>query len=386
MPDYRKIAAQKARKYGVDPSLFVRQIGAESGFNPRAVSPAGAVGIAQIVPRWHPTAKPNNPRLALDYAAKLMASSVRKYGNYRDALSVYNSGRPWAEGRNISETRNYVSKIMDGLPAPGAARATRAPGRPGRPGTPGTPGIPGTPGRTTTRWLPPAPISMGLPKLGEAPTGLMGMAMTNLGRIAQGESAQEGLSDLVSEQFRQLDRPWRQVSKRIPGTPATPGTPGTPGRPATPGGRVVNAPKIGRLVQPVATKPGASAFDMPDAEGAPDKNGVRHHAAMDWFAPGGSRVLAPVGGKIVEVKQSRTNTGQIFGGVVKIQQPNGRVFVFRHVDPRGVKLGQRVKPGTVIGGVSPWESGSPHTHIEVWKSLAGGYRLENMEDPARYFH
>jgi hypothetical protein len=51
---------------------------------------------------------------SLDYAAKWMSQLVKKYGNYRDALSVYNSGRPWEQGQGISETRNYVGRILSG--------------------------------------------------------------------------------------------------------------------------------------------------------------------------------------------------------------------------------------------------------------------------------
>ena len=46
----KQYARQMARKYGIDPELFVRQIQMESGFNPRAKSGAGAVGIAQFMP------------------------------------------------------------------------------------------------------------------------------------------------------------------------------------------------------------------------------------------------------------------------------------------------------------------------------------------------
>ena len=48
--DYMGMAAQIAREEGIDPEIFVRQIALESRFNPDAVSPAGAVGIAQIMP------------------------------------------------------------------------------------------------------------------------------------------------------------------------------------------------------------------------------------------------------------------------------------------------------------------------------------------------
>lgn len=116
MADYRALARQKAKKYGLDPELFARQIGAESGFNPRAVSPAGARGIAQIMPAtargWG--VNPDDPDAALDAAAKNMAKYVQQYGNWRDALTAYNAG-PGAVGKPLyRETRAYISKILGG--------------------------------------------------------------------------------------------------------------------------------------------------------------------------------------------------------------------------------------------------------------------------------
>jgi hypothetical protein len=118
--DYRKIARDKALKYGLDPSLFVRQIGAESGFNPRAVSSAGALGIAQIMPA---TARgwgvdPRDPVASLDAAARAMSKYVRDYGGWKNALVAYNAG-PGRVGKPLfSETRHYIDRVMGGRVSP----------------------------------------------------------------------------------------------------------------------------------------------------------------------------------------------------------------------------------------------------------------------------
>jgi peptidoglycan hydrolase-like protein with peptidoglycan-binding domain len=127
-----------------------------------------------------------------------------------------------------------------------------------------------------------------------------------------------------------------------------------------------------------------SEFLVPDAEGAPSSRGGRFHAAKDWFAPGGTRVRSPIAGKVVEVRPSTGNSGQVFGGTVKVQGKNGRVWVFRHVDPSNVFVGKRVNAGDPIARVTNWADGPDHTHVEVWKTLSGGYRLENMLDPMRF--
>lgn len=115
MPDYRALAAQYAQRAGIDPRIFMAQIQQESGFNPNARSGAGAVGIAQIVPKYHPDVNPNDPVQALQWAANYMGGLVHKYGSYAKALSVYNSGRPdaylsptFANG----QTYNYVKRIL----------------------------------------------------------------------------------------------------------------------------------------------------------------------------------------------------------------------------------------------------------------------------------
>ena len=69
-----------------------------------------------------------------------------------------------------------------------------------------------------------------------------------------------------------------------------------------------------------------------DPEGMPGQGGS-YHGAVDWFAPAGAPVRSPINGRVVEVKPSQGSSGQIFGGTVKVQGTNGRVWVFRHVDP-----------------------------------------------------
>lgn len=117
MPNYRRAARQAARRYGLNPRIFVRQIGAESGFNPNAVSPKGATGIAQIMPdtarAWG--VDPHDPIASLDVAAREMAQAVRKYGGYENALRAYNAGPAKIEAsRGYAETNAYVQKILGG--------------------------------------------------------------------------------------------------------------------------------------------------------------------------------------------------------------------------------------------------------------------------------
>ncbi|TMD45283.1 MAG: lytic transglycosylase domain-containing protein, partial [Chloroflexi bacterium] len=99
----------------------------ESGFNPKAVSPAGAVGIAQFLPGTAAGlgVNPWDPIQALRGAAQLMASYARNYGgDYAKALAAYNGGSGTvqyavnacgaANWMNCLpyETRHYIYVIM----------------------------------------------------------------------------------------------------------------------------------------------------------------------------------------------------------------------------------------------------------------------------------
>jgi hypothetical protein len=124
--DYQAMARADAEASGIPTDLFVRQINQESGFDPKAVSPAGAQGIAQFMPA---TAKglgidPWNPVQALKAAAKLMAAYYKSYGSYQMALAAYNCGpQCLANARKLggsswgcylpSETSAYIYAIMN---------------------------------------------------------------------------------------------------------------------------------------------------------------------------------------------------------------------------------------------------------------------------------
>lgn len=124
---YIAIAQQDATAAGISPVYFVRQINQESGFNPNAVSPAGAVGIAQFLPSTAAGLgiNPWDPIQALRASAQLMSRYNQNYGgNYAKALAAYNGGPGTvtyavntcgaANWLNClpNETRHYIFVIM----------------------------------------------------------------------------------------------------------------------------------------------------------------------------------------------------------------------------------------------------------------------------------
>lgn len=117
---------------GIPTNLLGRLLWQESRFRPdiingQTISSAGAVGIAQIVPRWHPTVDPLNPVESIYYAAGYLRDLYDRFGQWELALAAYN----WGQG-NVSralrekgenwfsalpkETRNYVTEITGDIP------------------------------------------------------------------------------------------------------------------------------------------------------------------------------------------------------------------------------------------------------------------------------
>ncbi len=115
---YKPMAEAAARRYGVPVDLFNRLIQQESGWNPRAKSPVGAVGLAQLMPF---TARklgvnPNDPRQNLDGGARYLKQQFNRFRSWRLALAAYNAGPDAVQKYNgippYKETRNYVKVIM----------------------------------------------------------------------------------------------------------------------------------------------------------------------------------------------------------------------------------------------------------------------------------
>lgn len=115
---YLEVAKAAARKHGVPEDLFLRLVQQESGWNPHAVSHAGATGLAQLMPGT--AAKlgvdPKDPHQNLDGGARYLAMMYSKFGTWRLALAAYNAGPGAVEKHGgippFAETKNYVKAIL----------------------------------------------------------------------------------------------------------------------------------------------------------------------------------------------------------------------------------------------------------------------------------
>jgi len=122
-------AAAAARRVGIDPDLYIALVRKESGGRQGAVSPAGAIGRAQLMPG---TAQglgvdPRDPQQNLYGGALYLSQQLKRFGgDPRKALAAYNAG-PGAVQKYggippFAETQNYVKTIMAALGGGGGSR------------------------------------------------------------------------------------------------------------------------------------------------------------------------------------------------------------------------------------------------------------------------
>lgn len=117
---YLQTAKAAARKHNVPEDLFLRLVQQESGWNPGAVSPKGATGLAQLMPG---TARRlgvdiNDPAQNLAGGARYLRQMYDKFGTWQLALAAYNAGPQAVESNGgippYKETQNYVLAIWGG--------------------------------------------------------------------------------------------------------------------------------------------------------------------------------------------------------------------------------------------------------------------------------
>jgi hypothetical protein len=105
------------QRYGLPSGLLRAVAQAESGFDPSAVSHAGAVGLMQLMPG---TARelgvdPSDPTQAVDGAARLLRRHLDRFGSVPLAVAAYNAGAGAVQKYDgippYAETRAYVRRV-----------------------------------------------------------------------------------------------------------------------------------------------------------------------------------------------------------------------------------------------------------------------------------
>lgn len=117
---YASLFARAGAAHGVDPALLAAVAKAESGYDPTAVSAAGAQGLMQLMPSTAAGlgVDPLDPGQAVDGSARLLSGLLGQFGGRVDlALAGYNAGAGAVQRYGgvppYAETRTYVDRVTD---------------------------------------------------------------------------------------------------------------------------------------------------------------------------------------------------------------------------------------------------------------------------------
>ncbi len=106
--------------YSIDPRLIRAMIQVESGYNPRAVSRAGAQGLMQIMPETQQDlglATPFDPDSNIEAGTRYFRYLLDRFESLPLALAAYNAGPSRVERYNgippFRETQEYVRKVLE---------------------------------------------------------------------------------------------------------------------------------------------------------------------------------------------------------------------------------------------------------------------------------
>ena len=121
LPDqYDRVISEASKRHGVSFSLLKALIKAESDFNPRAVSSAGAQGLMQLMPENIKSLNiknPFDPKENIMGGAQYLKQLITRFGGKLPlALAAYNAGPGVVEQYQrvppFRETENFVQQVM----------------------------------------------------------------------------------------------------------------------------------------------------------------------------------------------------------------------------------------------------------------------------------
>lgn len=117
---YGTLIAEAAAQYRLDGLLLAAVVEAESGYDPRAVSPRGARGLMQLMPATaahYGAAEPADPRANVRAGARYLRDLLRRFDDDLElALAAYNAGPAnvtrYGGVPPFRETTRYVDRVL----------------------------------------------------------------------------------------------------------------------------------------------------------------------------------------------------------------------------------------------------------------------------------
>lgn len=324
---YGALADQAARKYGIDPALFRRLIRAESGWRVDAGSPAGARGLAQLMPA---TARGLGVRNILDArqnlegGAKYLSQQLKAFkGNTKLGLAAYNAG-PGAVSKYggippYAETQAYVSRILSGYKA-GAQTSGVGAGAVPPAVSPAPEALQGTSGSLDAKRL-------------------MMLLNNQRARSLRGLMPAPGFQ-------RELQKVIEQSLPRA--------------------GVNAAAQQVGaQAVQAGAAVGAFRGFSMgggPEAHHSRALGNWQSDDAYDLMGKAGDPVPAFVSGVVMKISGKPGGDPGFAGYGITVRTPQGDLF-FKHLGSANVKVGQKITPQTILGTLDGATAGGPHLHL-----------------------
>ena len=133
---YNKMVSDYSSEYKLESALVYAIIKAESGYNPKAKSSAGAIGLMQIIPstgKWIASElgeefteeRLYDPNTNIKYGCFYLNYLFKKFNNMGAVICAYNAGenniKSWLnengeiieEKINFEETKNYYKKVLN---------------------------------------------------------------------------------------------------------------------------------------------------------------------------------------------------------------------------------------------------------------------------------
>jgi soluble lytic murein transglycosylase-like protein len=124
--DVKPIIDRESLRQKVDARLVQAVVEAESAYSPCAVSPAGALGLMQLMPSTAESLQvsdPFDPSQNITAGTQFLKQMLERYGgDTAKALAAYNAGPARVDASGgippIPETQEYVRKIMGKITPP----------------------------------------------------------------------------------------------------------------------------------------------------------------------------------------------------------------------------------------------------------------------------